>query len=186
MLDYNSQIKSAPILSLHAGSSIGNLGDPIILPTMLQIAGFFVESKSLNKKTQHVLQANAIRELSPRGIVINSIDDISPASDLLRMQEIIDMNFDLLACQVRTQSGTKIGSVTNFIMDGFLMIRQLVVKQTFLKSFSEGALYIPRSAILEIKGNIIIVEDGTKKIAKTKLPAKLDPNFVNPFAKNIP
>ncbi|MCL2085959.1 hypothetical protein FWH09_03440 [Candidatus Saccharibacteria bacterium] len=182
MLDYNLQIKGAPILSLHSGSPIGTVVKPIMVPGLLQIAGLFVSSPLLNKKESYILQSNAIRELSRHGIVINSIDDVSPADDLLRFKELIEINFDLLECRVKTKSGTRLGSVTNYILDGLLMVRQIVVKPSMLKSLSTTPLFIPRTAILEIKDRDIIVADTTKQIAMTKLPAKLDPDFVNPFA----
>jgi uncharacterized protein YrrD len=183
MLDYNLQIKDAPILSLHAGSPIGNIASPIIVPSSLQIAGFFVDSPLLEKKVKYILQANAIRELSQHGVVVNSIDDISPAEDLLRFEEIIALKFDPLECRVKTKSGTNLGQVSDYVLDGFLSIRQLVVKPPMLKSLTSSSLRIPRSAIIEIKDRTIIVADTTKKIATTRLPAKLDPDFINPFAK---
>jgi len=188
MLDYNTQIKGSPILSLHAGRPIGNLGKPIIIPSMLQIAGFYVDSPELgkNKKIKYVLQADAIRELSKQGVVIDSVDDISPSDDLLRLEELIKLDFDLLNCIVKTKSGKKLGQVTDYVLDGFLMVRQIVVKPTLMKSFNSQPLYLPRTAIVEIKNETIFVEDTAQKIALNKMPAKMNPDFVNPFAKNRP
>ncbi|MDR0887279.1 MAG: PRC-barrel domain-containing protein [Candidatus Nomurabacteria bacterium] len=184
MMDYNSQIRHAPVLSLHAGAPIAVLGDPIIIPTLLQIAGFFITSPLLDKKSRHILQSSSVREIGKQGFIINSIDDISPETDLLRMKAVLELDFDLFSCTVQTENGTKLGTVVNFICDGFLRINQIVVKPPILRSLSGQKLFIPRTAITRIENGRIIVKDLTLKTAPTKIPAKLNPDFINPFAKS--
>lgn len=151
------------MLSLRSGTQIGTALSPIINPNNLKIEGFYCQVRG--QKKEMVLLSQDIRELIPQGFVVNDQDAFSAPDELVRLQDIIGLGFNVLSKQVVTASGDKIGKVGDYAADTQSMfIHKLYVNRSLLKHFASGSLGIDRTQIVEITDRSIIVNDLEQKM----------------------
>lgn len=184
MLVTSSRLVGTPILSVQAGGPVGYLAEPIVDPDNLKIIAFFAEGGAVSKSA-NILDVSSIREYSNYGIVIDNIDELVARDDIVRIQNILDLNFKLTGLKVETKKGTKLGHVIDFTAtDNDFMIQQIIVKRPILKSFNDSELTISRKEIVEVTDYKIIVK-SEEKVLKTRAEKEdFIPNFVNPFRKS--
>lgn len=183
MLINYTQLIGTPVMSLHIGGQMAMVSACIIDPDSLKIIAFLVEGPVVTADTGDVLDVKSIREFSNLGFVVDSSDVLSKRDDIVRVKEIIDLDFVLLGLKVETKKGDKLGKVTGFVADSEdFMIQQLVVKRPTLKSFLDPELLISRNEIIEIDDYKVVVKDE-KEPMKVAAAAKEPSNFVNPFRK---
>ena len=102
MLQLSNALINKSVLSLRTGSPIARIKSPIINPDNLKIEGFYVEDR-FNKKIL-VLVSQDIRETLANGFVVNDHEVLVEAEDLVRLEKVIDLKFDLINKQVVTIS----------------------------------------------------------------------------------
>ncbi len=177
MLMLNSSFVNLPVMSLQIGNQLGSTSDPIIDPRKLQILAFKVEGPRIFEDS--VLHTTDIREVGPLGLIVNSADDImSLDQDLVRLNEVINLNFSLIGKIVVDDSGKKLGKVSEYSAETeSFIIKKLHVSQSIMKNISNSALIIDRSQIKEITDKSIIVRSASVK-ESTGLG-----QILNPFRK---
>lgn len=167
MLLLNTQLYPRPIFSIHASGVIGQIEAPIINPHNLTIAAFYVQRGS--SLEPEVLMIQDIREMNKQGYVINHEEEISPAKDLIRLEELIEINYQLIDKPVLTESKKKLGKVEAYVVNNEgMVIHNLHVHQPMLKSLMSSALVINRSMVVEVTNSKIIVNDA---VVKEAIPA---------------
>ncbi len=158
MLQLSGMIINRPVLSLRTGTQVATALSPIVNPANLKIEGFFCHD-SLSRQTL-ILVAQDVRDLLPQGIVINDHDVLTEPSELVRLSEIININFQLLGKTVVTNSRSKLGKISDYAVETTSMyIQKLYVSQSVFKSLSGGNLGIDRSQIVEITDKQVVVND---------------------------
>lgn len=158
MLQLSATILNKQILSLRTGAAIAEVITPIINPNNLKIEGFYCQDSI--EKTQLVLLYQDIRDILPQGIVVNDHDALADPEDLVRLKEILDLNFELIGKQVETISNEKVGKVSDYAFESATMyIQKLYVSQSLLKSFTGGNLSVDRSQVHEITPKRVIIND---------------------------
>ena len=182
MLITNSHLQGTPVLSVQAGEPIGYLDAAIIDPDSLKIIAFLVHGAP--DRSTDILDVQSIREYSNLGVVIDDIDELVGHDDVIRIKNVLDLNFSLLNLKVETKKGSKLGHVIDFTVtpDDFI-VQQLIVKRPVVKSFLDSELTIPRTEIVEITDYKVIVKDEEKTIKERAEKEDFVPNFVNPFRK---
>ncbi|HJQ08373.1 MAG TPA: hypothetical protein VJ836_02710 [Candidatus Saccharimonadales bacterium] len=163
MLQLSGMLINRPVLSLRTGTQIATTLGPIINPNNLKIEGFYCQD--FDSRRQLVLLSQDIRDLLPQGMAVNDQDVLTEPEELVRLKDIMALNFDLLGKQVVTSSKNKIGKVGDYAAETqSLYIQKLYVTQSLFKSFSGGNLGIDRSQIIEITDKKIVVGDLTHKV----------------------
>ncbi len=158
MLQLSQALLNRPILSLRTGTTIGNTTTPIINPNNLKIEGFYCNDRY--DKKQRILLYQDIRDVMPQGLVVNDHEVLSETHDLVRLQDIIKLGFNLIGKPVVTVSKDKVGKVSDYATEVETMyIQKLYVSQPLLKSLTSGSLSIDRSQIIEITSRRIIIAD---------------------------
>ncbi|HUD07905.1 MAG TPA: hypothetical protein VMQ52_02415 [Candidatus Saccharimonadales bacterium] len=159
MLQLSQALLNRPVLSLRTGTTIGNVTTPIINPNNLKIEGFYCQDK-FDKKKQRILLYQDIRDIMPQGFVVDDHEVLSESHELVRLQEIIKLEFMLIGKPVVTQGKDKVGKVSDYATEIETMyIQKLYVSQPLLKSLTGGSLSIDRSQIMEITNRRIIITD---------------------------
>ena len=108
---------------------------------------------------------------------------------MIRIDEILKLNFDLIGLKVVTAKGKKIGKVVDYTLDSnTFMIYQIIVQRPFMKSFIDPQLTINRSQITEIDDYKITIKHDKQQVKvpekpKEKASEKFEPNYTNPFRK---
>lgn len=185
MLVYSARLHQLPVLSLQTGSPLAVTSAPIIDPRRLHITAFYCEGPLLDFQPA-VVHSDDVREFSDLGLIVNNSEDIMSPEGLVRLQEIIDFNFNFIGMKVIDDRNTKLGKVEDYVTetDSFL-IQTFVVRRPLLKSFNEAKLVISRNQIAEIKDDVIVVKSPTIKEPARAAAAPIA-EFENPFRKTKP
>ena len=127
-------------------------------PNSLKIEGFLCKD-SVDKK-QLVLLYQDIRDMIPKGFVVNDHEVLAEPGELVRLKDIISIKFELIGKSVETVSKSKVGKVNDYAVESETMyIQKLYVAQSLLKSFSGGNLSVDRGQITEITNKKIVIQD---------------------------
>lgn len=173
-----------PIMSLQTGAAIATTTEPIIIPDNLSVLAYKVEGALLGPGA-HYVRLEDVRELSDVGLIVDSIDELVDAHDIIKLEQAIELKFHLSNMSVMDETGHKIGKVVDFTVDTMsFMVQQLTVKRPILKSFNDTELLIHRSQIIEINDNGIVVHSRAKTPEHTRLSGPGAHH--NPFRKTNP
>ncbi|MBQ3453063.1 hypothetical protein IJG28_02640 [Candidatus Saccharibacteria bacterium] len=185
MLVANSKLLGLPVLSIQTGAPVGFIANSIVDPNTFQIIAFLLTG-GLVREAKY-LDIKSIREYSTLGIVIDSVDELNAPDDIIKLSQVLELNFNLPGLKVETKKGSRLGHVLDFTVspDNF-SISQIIVKRPFIKSFNDPTLVISRQEIVEITDYKIIVKDEEKTLKSRAAKEDFVPNFVNPFREKQP
>lgn len=182
MLVMNSRIIGAPILSVQAGGPIATIKSAIIDPNDLKILGFHLEGPLVNRAKARILDVRSIREYSQLGMVIDNIEELVAPDDVIKIQNVLELNFDLINLKVRTKKGTKLGHIIDYTLTSEdFIVQQIIVRRPLVKSLVDPELTISRKEIVEITDYEVIIKDEEKILKARAEKEDFIPNFVNPF-----
>ena len=177
------QLLESAVLSLHTGTKVASMKKAIIDPHSLKVIGYFVDSPLQQGKEQLILKTSDIREASENGIIIDSVDELVTTKDLVRFEEIINMDFSLINLNVIDDTKQKLGKIIDYSLDPLtFLIHQLHVKRPLMKSLQTSELLINRSQIIEVTDKYIAVNSASLQ-ASAELPLTAPGSFTNPFRK---
>lgn len=159
MLQLSSALTNKPVLSLRTGSAVATVGAPIINPKNLKIEGFYCQD--FFDKTVLVLLYQDIRDVILDGFVVDDHDVLANPSELIRLKDVMDLDFQLLGKPVETQSKRKVGRVNDFAAEIETMFIQklYVTPQSLFKNFAGGSMSVDRGQIQEMTNRRIIISD---------------------------
>jgi len=185
MLVSANRLIGTPILSMQATAQIATVESAIVDPNSFKIIAFKLGGGVVGKNTANILDVKSVREYSRYGMVIDSIDELVEPGDVIRVSEVLKLNFNLIGLKVETKKGTKLGKVSDYtVTDDNFSVQQIIVKRPLIKSFVDPELTIPRKEIVEITDYKIVVKDEEKVIRARAEKEDFIPNFVNPFRKS--
>ncbi|MFZ1250143.1 MAG: hypothetical protein WAR37_01715 [Candidatus Microsaccharimonas sp.] len=180
MLLLGSRLLGTAVMSLQTGNRLAQTEKPIIDPATLHIVAYEISGPLLSDKPSFLRTAD-IREYGRLGMIINSNDEIVGLDDVLQIEKIYELNFELIGMTVIDEHRRKLGKVDNYTLEtGDFIIQQLNVRRGFLQGISDTGLLINRSQILEINNSTIVVKSPTKKSVEPVMQS-LRGEFVNPF-----
>lgn len=182
MLLAGSRLIGAPVMGLQTGSELARITKPVIDPSNLKIVAYEVDGPLLDTRPS-LLRVVDVREFSDIGVIVDSSDEFVAPSDVIKLGEIYNLNFELEGKAVINEKRKKLGKVTGYTLEtsGFL-IQQLNVKKPLFQSINEPELLVHRTQITEINDREIIVHDQAtipEPVAQSVRTA-----YVNPFRKN--
>jgi len=167
-----SSLTNLPILSLQSGQPIAFVASPIIKSENLEIVAIFLQSGTWRKNSAVIL-ARDIREITREGLIIDSLDDIEDAAEIVRLQAVINQKFNPLGALVVDQSGNNLGKVEDYTVDAMTYkIQKLYLKQSLLKNMLLNNVIIDRSQIIDIQPTKIVVRDTSIKESHGALAAR--------------
>lgn len=153
----SSTIYNLPIFSLTTGHQVGVALRPLINPKNLQIEAWFAESNF--ERGLLLIPTSEIREIGRQGIAVNDQQAITPAEDLIRLKQLIQLDFQLIDKKVDSENNQRIGKVSDYSTDmESLFIQRLYVSPSALR-LTRAQKIIARSQIVEITNKRIIVKN---------------------------
>ena len=168
-------------MGLQTGGEVARTGRAVIDPATLTVVAYEVESHLL-KDNQLLLRIADIRELSDLGFIVDSQDEFVHQDDVIKLQEIYKLGFNVIGMSVTDENRRKIGKVIDFTIEtGNFVIQQLTVRRPLLRSFNDTELLIHRSQIIEINDDAIVVHSQAK-VPEQELHEVVG-SYVNPFRK---
>ncbi len=166
MLQLSTTLLNKAVLSLRTGAPVATIVAPIINPDNLKIEGFYCQDNY--SKKQLILLPQDIRDVLPDGYVVNDHDVLSEPAELVRLKDVLALNFELIGKQVVTVDKAKVGKVSDYATEtGTMVIQKIYVAQSILKNFTGGSLSIDRSQIQEVTPRRIIISELLKKSPAT-------------------
>jgi sporulation protein YlmC with PRC-barrel domain len=162
MLKLYETVPGTNVMSLRAGAPVAVVEAAIINPNNLYIEGWFV--KENRKKDSLILLSNDIRDVLPQGFAINDQEVLSPPEELIRLKEVLDLNFKLLHLKVISESGKGYGKVSDYAFEtANFFVQKIYAGQSIVKNLSGGSLSIDRSQIIEVTDRRIVIEDPSEE-----------------------
>jgi uncharacterized protein YrrD len=158
MLKLSESLLDKPVMSLRTGQPVATTRGLLLNPNNLKIEGFYCEDRF--SKQELILLYQDIRDVIAQGFVINDHDVLAKPDDLVRLRELIKLDFVLLGKPVATISKKRLGKVVDFATEIETMyIQKIYVSQGLIKGLTGGGLGIDRNQINEITDRKIIVND---------------------------
>ena len=187
MLVIGSKMLNCPILSLHVGGEIAVTRDAIVDPEDLRIIAYTLDGPLMrDPENGNILITDDVREISQNGMIIDSIDRLVNREDIIRLDQVMNLNFNLIGLKVVTQGGKKLGKIVDYTFDSqSFSIFQLIVQRPMFSSLNDPQLTINRSQIIEIDDYKITIKHDKEQVEKKTQQAEpeFQPDFVNPFRK---
>lgn len=181
MILLESTLSNIPIMGVQTGGELARLATPIIDPASLSIVAYVVSGRLLSHHPIYLRIAD-IRELSDIGVIIDSIDEFVEPGDVIKIDEIVRLQFALTDMRVRDEKGTNLGKVIDFTIDtGSFYIQQLTIRRPLMYSFTDTELLIHRTQIIEINDKAIVVHSHAQ--APEPERTEVVGSYVNPFRK---
>lgn len=182
MLIAGSRLLDTPVMGLQTGGELARTSRAVIDPKNLEIVAYEITGPLLNTHPS-LLRIADVREFSDIGIIVDSSDEFVSLGDIIKLDEIYNLNFTLEGMNVIDEKRQKLGKVNGYTLDtsGFL-VHQLSVKRPLLKSLNDTELLIHRSQITEINDNTIVVHSQAK--IPEPLLESVRTAYINPFRKN--
>ena len=166
MLQLSASLLNKSVMSLRTGTPIATVTAPIINPDNLKIEGFYCQDR-YDKKLL-ILLCQDIREILTQGYVVNDHDVLVEPEELIRLKDILALNFELIGKQVVTVSKSKVGKVSDYATETETMfVQKIYVAQSVFKSFTGGSLSVDRNQVQEITPQKIIISDLLGKAPAT-------------------
>ena len=168
MLVLGNNFESKPVASIQSGHRVAVVTSIIIDPRNLMIFAFRVED---TQRESLILHSEDVRNVDTRGIIIDNNDQLmEPDDDLVRLQDVLNINFVLLGKNVFTEDGKKLGKVSNFVVDtDDFLIRKLHIARSLTRSMSSSELIIDRKQVVQVTDDRIVVASTAIKAKETGL-----------------
>lgn len=185
MILLGSALTNAPIMGIQTGNELARTKLAIVDPASLTVVAYEIAS-TLGRDTQPLLlRMQDVRELSDIGFIIDSEDEFVRPEDVIKLNEIYNLHFELVGIRVIDEKRRKIGRVVDFTLEtGGFVIQQLTVRRPLLRSLNDTELLIHRSQIIEINNDSIVVHSQAK--APEPELHEVVGSYVNPFRKSKP
>lgn len=185
MLLVGSQLLNLPIMGLQTGGELARTVQPVIDPSSLSIIAYTVSSPLLENAAPAFLRIADIRELSDIGFIVDSIDEFVYQGDVIHLDDIYELRFQIVGMKVVDETRRKLGKVYDFTLDvGDFSIQQLNIKRPFVQRINDPELLIHRSQIIEISAEAIVVHSKAEIPEHTRVTTP--GSYVNPFRKTKP
>lgn len=163
MLQLSNSLLNIPVMSLRTSGVVAIAERPIINPNNLKIEGWYCVDQF--SKNMLILLTKDIRDIVPQGLAIDDYDSLSEPVDLIRIQDIIKLNFEINGKHVITDTKKKVGKVSDYAVDiTSFFVQKLYVSQPVYRTLSGGQLSIGRTQIIEITSKNIVVRDVNEKV----------------------
>jgi sporulation protein YlmC with PRC-barrel domain len=151
MLINTSRLINCPILSLHIGGRVATVTEVIIDPDSLKVIACRVEGPLVGKEVGDILPMTSVREFSRLGMIIDSTDELVEADEIVRIRDVLTLNFNLVGLKVETKKGIKLGKVADStISPNDWQIQQLIVRSSNLLSTQNLRFLVVKSSKLTI------------------------------------
>ncbi len=157
----NTRLVGMNVVSLQTGQALSQVRQPLIDQRSLEIVALVCAGRAA---ALPVVMTRDIRELASGTVLVNSSDDLTDATEIVRLAPMLKEHFRLIGLVVKTELGTRLGRVEGYTIDTeTYRVQKLSVKRSILKDLFIGSLMIDRSQIVDVGPKAITVRDATLK-----------------------
>lgn len=161
MLKLSASLLTQPVMSLRTGAPVASIESAIINPHNLKIEGFYCIDQF--SKQRLILLEQDIRDIALQGIIVDDHDVLTEPAELIRLQSILEINFELIGKAVYTVDKEKVGKVSDYAVDDqTLFVQKLYVERSILKSLTTGQISVDRTEIVEVTNKKVVIKELSK------------------------
>lgn len=172
-------------MSLQTGTRLGTIDEAIIDPRQLRVLAYYVDGSLLDERPS-IIRIEDIREIGEVGFIIDSSDDITAPTDIIRLQEVIELAFALPGLKVVDEKNHNLGHVLDYNIDSDTFdIRQIRVRPPITRLLTISELLIHRDQIVKITNDKIVVKSATTR-KPMHAPRHTPRAYTNPFRGTTP
>ena len=165
MLRFLADLENANVVDLSSGRVIAQVVDIVVNPHDLSIGALVCFSRS--KDSNLYLQTQDIHEFNGENIVVQNSESLADLEELVRLKEIVDINYKLVGKVVKTNTKKRVGVVSDVAFnDKSFMFDKLYVRPPVTKLLSMNDLIIGRNQVVEVSDKAIIVRDSDLRSSK--------------------
>jgi uncharacterized protein YrrD len=169
-----STIRNAPVISYESRNQIGSLIDVLIHPKTLQIEGVYVAIPQFILSTHRFIAAADITRIGST-IVVSHEDVLTDASDIFRLQPLLQNFIPILGARVFTQDSQYLGKAVDVQFDTeTLSVIQIVIKKYF---FEQRIVAVQRIKNINKQGIWIADNKRTEHVAQNSFVVQDHPVF---------
>lgn len=174
MLILINKLVPRPVLSLRTGGVVAYAGDIIINPNYLKVEGIYCTDR-FNKSVK-ILLTQDIREIITKGLIVDDYEVLTDTDDLIRLEEIMKLDFELIGKPVITDKKRRLGKVADFSLDNTsFYVQKLYIAQSLIRQLG-GSLSVDRSEVIEVTDKKIIIKDPQKPLRERMKATLLNTN----------
>ncbi len=182
MLKLGSELLRFPVLSLHVGGEIAKTTAAVIRPEDLKAVAYTLTGPGAGGEHGDILLTDDVRELSQKGLIIDSADNFALRDEVVWLDKLMGLNFELVGLKVVSEDGKNLGKVSDYTLDTQnFTVYQIIVQRPVVKSLIDPELTINRSQIMEIDDYKITIRNEHEEVEVKEEKVEFQPNFVNPF-----
>lgn len=164
MLQLSNKLQEIPVMSLRTGGRIATATEPIINPHNLRLEGWYCVD-AFSKETL-VLLARDVRDFVRQGLAVDDFEVLSKPEELIRLKEVLELEFQLIGLPVVTNHKRRLGKVGDYALEtSTMLIQKLYVSRPVYRSLSDGQLSIDRTQIVEITDRRVVVRDADVRVS---------------------
>lgn len=161
MQSFASNLIGSKVFIFQNNSIVGIISNFLVNPDNLNIELLELDIPPRIKK---YLLTKDIRSSANSVIVIDSLNDLTDAEDLIRYKDLIKSKFSLIGANIKTQDGRKLGKVKDFTIDSHsYKTSKLHASASLTKRLFNERYIIDISNVIEVKGKTIIVNNTNIK-----------------------
>lgn len=150
-------------MSLQSGETVATITDLIVDPSNLELVAFRCVS-SRSDLSHPLLLARDIRQTALDCLIIDSEEELSEAEDIIRLKNLLELDFTPFHKIVVTDLGRHLGHVEDFTINlDTHRLQKLYVKRPLWRSWLGASLIIDRSQIIDVTTKHFVVRDATLK-----------------------
>lgn len=184
MLVSIEQLLTMPVMSLQTGAQLAQTVSAIVDPRQMSIAAFYVDGPNL-EVSPSILHPVDIRELSDIGFIVDDADKLMSLDGLVRLEEIIGFDFEIIGLKVVDEHKRKLGKVAGYAVDtDNYTIMQIYTEQSFLRSISTMNSIIHREQIISVNNKQMVVQSPTVRDEVRQVAEDASRAFSNPFRRS--
>jgi uncharacterized protein YrrD len=153
MLIEASKLIKLPVAAEDALSKVGQISQIMVDPENGRFLGFLVSTGFLKDKL--ALGVNDISYWDPAGIITEHETNLVKPSEIVRINNLLEREFDLMGLPAKTETGKQLGDVNDFLLD---TETQVVIKY-YLKDLLDQSRVMPAEKVVSIDKEIIFTDD---------------------------
>ncbi len=169
-----------PVTDDQSDEDIGIITNVLIQPDTAKIEGFFVMIPAFLSAQTLFLPAVDIVHFGSR-IRIRHTDALAPLSDMVRLQSLLEDGRRVLGQRMETESGVVLGTCRDVQFETL----SFQIEWLFPRRWFQWKRGVPRSGILEVRQESILVRDPGAKVKKASVKAASFPTL-DPLAGTAP
>ena len=150
MILLGSAVLNAEIFSIQTGGKVARTTRAIINPANLQIIAFEVSGPLVQQHPALMLLSD-VRELSNMGFIVDDIDQFIAPTDVVRVNDVYQLKFDIIGKLVLDEKRHKLGKVIDFRSSGRYCVVSMILRFWYIAARLSRLITIQLSFIPKLK-----------------------------------